>query len=216
MRWPTGLSGFERQEMGSIPSPLHIHFCACPKSYANAENNDPDAAAILPAVRSDHASAATLRGEAVGEEAVVRSGMHGCGSQVEADSVPQLPRPIYPGQQPNDLLLSQMREHVQADQGTVSEGEGERALAFTASGGEGAGIGPTIAVGRDCSPPRRDQVEQRSEQSRHHDDACPLAAAHAGQPARSAFDQWRIVQSTFLSALCSTPEAPAQASLFGD
>lgn len=33
MRWPTGLSAFERQEMASIPSPQHGPSSACPSAF---------------------------------------------------------------------------------------------------------------------------------------------------------------------------------------
>ena len=40
MRWPTGLSGFERQEMASIPSLLPTHFCVCKRGCSNERSED--------------------------------------------------------------------------------------------------------------------------------------------------------------------------------
>jgi hypothetical protein len=215
MRWPTGLSGFERPAMASIPSPLPSHTSAY-RSCLHDQHLHPVASEELSALRQIHDTPATLSAGPLGEAQVVRQGLHGCGPQARRENLPALREGLSPQGQSEagaSVLLDSVRQHREADQGTVSqdarwpEGQG------CASRGEGARDWQAVGAVGGSSPQGPSEAEQRSGQPWTDDQLQPLADAHEGKRQCSAFTIWWLTQSTFLSKLFCEP-IDEQMSLF--
>jgi hypothetical protein len=214
MRWPTGLSGFERPEMVSIPSLLPTHFCVCKRGCPNERSED------LRALLRHHGASSEVSALSMGQAALVRQGLHGRRSGAGGTELPAMRDDIPPGVQPQagaSVLLDRVREHRKADQGPLSESTGRREGAVGASGREGAPDRASVTADRDCAPRGPSKAEQRSGEPHDHDQLSALARAHERQPAcapLSALDVWWLLMPSYLSALYSTVSEPEQASLF--
>lgn len=221
MRWPTGLSGFERQEMVSIPSLLPMHFCVCRKGSKNAETDDRYPGEGLSAVRSDDEPTAASTCVAVGSEEVVQQGMHGDCQSAEGTGLRTMREDVHPcihEKAGPSVLLDPVRQRGEVDQGAVSQDAGRGEGPHGASGGEGAGDWSPADAGGSRAPCGREQAQQRSVEPRNQDELAALARAHERQPTcepLSAIDIWWLLMPSFLSALYSASEVEEQMELFG-
>lgn len=215
MRWPTGLSGFERPATASIPSPPPSHLSAY-RSCSHDQHLYPDANEGLPALQQDDDPAASLSNGSLGEAQMVRQNMHGCGEEASGAGLRQvrsgIPSEGEPEARPS-VLLDPVCQHRQTDQGAIQEDAGPREGPGRASCGEGArGRQAARALGG-CSPQGSPEAEQRPGEPWLDDQCRSLADAHEGEQQCSPFMMWQRQQLGFLSAIFSQPEA-AQQELF--
>jgi len=221
MRWPTGLSGFERPETGWIPSPLPTHFYAC-TGGSNAPTLHRERDQDLPALRQRDDAPTTDTPILMGKTQMVRSDLHGGSESAEAGQMQSLPSAVSASHDKEawcEVLLDPVCEHRQADQGTVSQDQGWAEGSATPSSGERAGNRATLAANGNCPPSRSSQAEQLTIKLNDYDQFPTLARTYDGQPkcaSLSPIDVWWLLMPSLLFDLCSsvTPSEPEQGSLF--
>lgn len=210
MRWPTGLSGFERQETVLIPSLLPTLFCTCERGSGYERNQNMQPLRDGDAVPTENAQVL------MGEAAVVRPDLHECGSRSEDEELREV-RNFIPAcvqqEAGEQVLLNPVCEHREADQRAISEGEGRRKVADGSSDRDGAGDRQGAPAFGNCPSRGRQQAEQLAVEPLDHHELRALARAHERQPTcapLSALDVWWLLMPSYLSALVSASEPDKQ------
>lgn len=210
MRWPTGLSGFERQETVLIPSLLPTLFCTCERGSEYERNQN------LPALRDGNAAPTEDAPNTLGEAEVVRSDLHECGPRSEGDGLREvrgsIPSSVHQ-EQGAQVLLDPVCEHGATDPRAVSEGEGRAEISDGSPDRDGADDRQAAPDFGDCASRGWQQAEQLSVEPFDHHERRALARAHERQPTcapLSALDVWWLLMPSYLSALVSASEPDTQ------
>ena len=208
MRWPTGLSGFERQATVLIPSLQPTPFCVCDRGYQNDPNKN------VSALRQGNAQTSKAFTETLGQAPLVRPILHDGRQGSEAEALPALRSKFHSHEQQearDAVLLNPMREPRAADQRAISENACGREGSHSAPGCEGGGTGQAASLNGDRSSLGSREAEQCPVELGGNEQLSAFGRAHERQPTcapLSAYDRWWMMMLPFVSALCSaTPEA---------
>ena len=212
MRWPTGLSGFERQATALIPSPPQSPSSAFTQNSENLHGRE------LPPLRQGNAATSPNTDSPMGEAKVLQpylsSRGEATGGSVMREMRGELPAEVQSAEG-QSILLTSLRQHGSPDCMALPQAEGRRKGAPETSRRHGEGVGPTAQVERDRPSPRSRQDEQRSVEFGGHDDGGAFQATHDRQHPCSPFLIWQQQQRSYLSALVSVSlEEPEQMAMF--